>query len=339
MHTSANINHSSIATIASDVTNAARPYPTVAVVPVAGQGTRLRPLSTYIPKELLPVGGEIALWRIVNELLAAGVERVVFVVSPEKQAFVEKCFGSATTGGDTLISSLPLSPHHAKFEYVVQETMRGLGDAVLCAEHHVGDSPFVVALGDAVYEEQNLGGLTRRMIDAFMAHEAELALAVQPVPRERIQRYGIVAPTESFSASNAIIASQSEENELNYLFISDIVEKPLPEEAPSNLAAAARYVVTPDVFATLRQTTPDAKGEVQFTHALQTLLRSGKKGLAIPLHRGEVRHDIGSLDSYYRAFVTFALNDPELGTTFRSFLNQKLQEESFPPKEIKKMVV
>jgi UTP--glucose-1-phosphate uridylyltransferase len=298
--------------------------PTVAVVPVAGHGTRLRPLSPFIPKELLPVGGRLALWRIVDELYQAGIRCVIFVVSPEKRAFVEKCFSNSSVADDrlnvgpfsgTLLSSI-------RFEYIVQPTMRGLGDAILCAREAVGGRPFVVALGDAVYEEPAPGGLTRRLIEAFVTREVDIALAVQPVVREHVSRYGVVQPM-----------LQDSDEQSGVIAINDIVEKPSPADAPSNLAAAARYVVRPDVFRVLEQTVPDARGEVQFTHALRTILNTGKTGIALPLRQEEIRHDIGSMELYYRAFTIFALNDPELGATYRRFLHQRLQESILPAEE------
>ncbi|MDX1935366.1 MAG: sugar phosphate nucleotidyltransferase [Capsulimonadales bacterium] len=323
-------------------------FPTIAVVPVAGHGTRLRPLSAFIPKELLPIGRHLALWRIAGELAHAGIRRIVFVVSPEKQSFVERCF----TGHEerSVLASLSI-------DYCVQPTMRGLGDAVLCAREAVADQPFLVALGDAVYEENEPGGLIRRLMGAYVAEQASVGLAVQRVPKNRLSRYGVVRPVRPLTVTDATIASvpagaelaalaspptlagiaeiagDPEESLPDVLTIDDIVEKPAPEDAPSDLAAAARYVLSPEVFAVLAETAPDGRGEVQLTTALRTLLRSGKKGVAVPLRNDEVRHDIGSPDSYFRAFVTFAARDPEQGPEFVAFLRRFAEERRFDREE------
>jgi UTP--glucose-1-phosphate uridylyltransferase len=276
----------------------------VAVVPAAGFGTRLRPLSDAIPKEMLPVGGRLAMERIVEELAAAGVTRVVFVLSAAKEAFVQGRFGAGRDG--------------VSFDYVLQPEMRGLGDAVLRAQHAVpAGEPFVVALGDAVFEEPAPGALTGRLVRRFAETGASVALAVQKVPRERISRYGVVKPAAAPAGTLPALGT-------DYLLISDIVEKPAPDEAPSDLAAAARYVLTGDVFDVLRDTAPGKNGEVQLTDALRNLLRrdDGRPGVAVPLAPDESRHDIGGLDSYYKAFVSFALADPEHGQGLREHLSR-----------------
>jgi UTP--glucose-1-phosphate uridylyltransferase len=259
--------------------------PTVAVIPAAGFGTRLRPLSNAIPKEMLPVGNRVTLEHIVLELKAAGMERIVLVLSPAKEALIRGYFGDQFEG--------------VAFFYAFQPEMRGLGDAVLQAEALVPlDAPFVVALGDAVFDEPVCGGLTQRLLHATVGKT--LGVAVQRVPEERISRYGVVAPAGPITSATQPFA------------ISGIVEKPDPQNAPSPFAVAARYVLPFDIFAQLRNTTPDTKGEVQLTDALRALLSVRTPGVAVPLQPGETRHDIGNFDSYYKAFATFAQKDKEL---------------------------
>jgi UTP--glucose-1-phosphate uridylyltransferase len=261
----------------------------VAIVPAAGLGTRLRPLSDAIPKEMLPVGRALALERIVAELRASGVERIVFVVSPAKEAFLRKHFGES-------------------FGYALQPEMRGLGDAILQARALAsGASRLLVALGDAVFEEPELGGLTRRVL----ATDSPISIAVQQVPRERLSKYGVVSP-EAGTTGSAFT-------------IQDIVEKPAPDEAPSDFAVTARYVLPDTLFETLEKTPPAKNGEVQLTDALRLLLRAGVPGSAVPLLPGETRHDIGGFETYFKAFVTFAINDPEYGAALRTYLKETLQ--------------
>ncbi len=282
-----------MSTIAAPVPTAAAPL--VGVIPAAGLGTRLRPLTSgALPKEMLPVGRKLALERIVDELRAAGASRIVFVLSPVKEEMIRRHFGDEA-GGVT-------------FAYVIQPEMRGLGDAVLRAASAVGDAArFVVALGDAVFEEPESGGLTRRLLNATVRADAAVGLAVQRVPPALLSRYGVVKPAGDTTGSDAFR-------------ITDIVEKPAPGDAPSDFAAAARYVLSPDVFAHLERTPPGKNNEVQLTDALRALLAEGKTGVAAPLARGEVRHDLGGLDSYFRAFAAFALADPDHGTAFADWL-------------------
>ena len=279
--------------------------PSVAVVPAAGFGTRLRPLTQgALPKEMLPVGRRLALEHIVEELRAAGMSHVVFVISPAKEALLRRHFGD---GDGTNVT----------FAYVLQAEMRGLGDAILQAAALLEKgAPFVVALGDAVFEEPTPGGLTRRLADMFAARKAAVGLAVQHVARERISRYGVVKP-----ASPVLGAADA-------FPITDIVEKPAPDDAPSEFAAAARYVVAGDVFEYLRKTPPGKGGEVQLTDALRAMLQEGRPGVAVPLQPGEVRHDIGGLDSYFRAFAAFALRDPEHGEALEGWLRTRLDVSS-----------
>jgi UTP--glucose-1-phosphate uridylyltransferase len=275
-----------------------------AVVPAAGFGTRLRPLTNAVPKEMLPVGGKPALERIADELRAAGITEVVFVLSPSKLAGIQGYFGDGADG--------------VTYRYALQPEMRGLGDAVLRAEPLLtGGGPFVVALGDAVFEEPAPGGLTGRLCAEFTRRDATVGLIVQKVARERISRYGVVRPAE-------LAGDSANPGDGDSLLISDIVEKPAPEDAPSDLAAAARYVVRPEIFDTLRETPPGKGGEVQLTDALRAELGRGETGIAVPLRAGEVRHDIGSLETYYRAFAAFALADAENGPGLATYLRSRL---------------
>ena len=238
---------------------------------------------------MLPVGRRLALEHIVAELQAAGAERIIFVVSPQKEAFLRKHFGEG-------------------FGYALQPEMKGLGDAVLRARAQArGATRLLVALGDAVFDEPETGGITHRLLAA----QAPLAIAVQRVPRERLSRYGIVAPRGSTQAET--------------FPIKDIVEKPAPEDAPSDFAVTARYLLPESLFSALETTLPGKGGEIQLTDAIRTLLQTGTPGVAVPLQQGETRHDIGGFETYFKAFVTFALKDPDYGAALRDYLKETLQ--------------
>lgn len=266
-----------------------------AIVPAAGLGTRMRPLTDAVPKELLPLGRKAALQHIVSELAAAGIQKTVIVTSPEKEAILRGAFSDRDADTGML------------FVYAVQQRMRGLGDAVRCAAPFVPvGAPVLVALGDAVIGEPKPGGLTRRLIAACTPDPRTVGVAVQAVPTTQVSRYGIVKPT--IVAGDAPFA------------IADIVEKPSPDAAPSRFAASGRYCLPFAVFDTLTRTAPDAKGEIQLTDALRELL-SDHPGVAVPFSDSETRYDIGGWDSYYRAFLSFALTGPDAAQIRRDLSN------------------
>ncbi len=288
-----------------------QPSITTAIVPAAGLGSRMRPLSDAVPKELLPLGRRTALQHLVSELTAAGINRIVFVTSPAKESLLRGAFGDRD------------SETRAAFAYALQHSMRGLGDAIGQARSLVEeDAPVLVALGDAVIRETVIGGLTARLIASCASDPRTVGLAVQRVPPEKISRYGIVDPV-----------SPEGRRDGDFFAIRGVVEKPKPEHAPSDFAAAARYVLPFATFATLLATPPDAKGEVQLTDALRALLAAGHPGVAVPLRPDEARHDIGGFDSYFRAFAQFALADSEFGPGFRCELSAILNSNKEPDVE------
>jgi UTP--glucose-1-phosphate uridylyltransferase len=273
---------------------------TNAVVPVAGLGTRLLPASRSAPKEMLPVVDKPVVQYVVEELAAAGIEQLLFVTGRRKRA-IEDHFDHdpeldrAADGapGDGL-----------RILYTRQPRPSGLGDALHHAEGFADGRGVVVALGDAIIEPPRTGpGIVTRLIEAFERTGASAALAVTEV--EHVERYGVVSTTGGGDGDGG-------------LAVSDIVEKPRPEEAPSRLAVAARYVLGPRVFAALREVTPDASGEVQLTAALRQVISDGHRVVAVPLANGERRHDIGTIEGYCATFIEHALRHPTLGARLRA---------------------
>jgi UTP--glucose-1-phosphate uridylyltransferase len=249
------------------------------VIPAAGRGTRLAPLTRAVPKELLPLGARPVLDVVLEELRAAGIERIVLVGAPGKEA---------------------LLGHADEVEHVLQPEPRGLGDAVLCAEHAVGGEPFVVALPDALY-----GGpeMLRALLEAARGRDG--AIAVERVPADRASSYGIVAVDAGG-------------------LVTELVEKPPPGEAPSDLAIAARYVLPPEIFEALRATRPSgaAAPEHQLTDAIAHLVAGGARFAAVVPPPGVRRRDVGSRAGYAAAFVAHALADPELAPAVRQVLDE-----------------
>lgn len=276
------------------------PPVTTAVVPVAGLGTRLLPATKSVPKAMLPVGGKPVAQHVVEELAAAGIERVVFVIGrgedairrhfdpdPELRAALER------RGDADGLSRLAFEELGLSFTYARQPEPLGLGDAVLQAEEFVGDAPFAIALGDAILRgPKDRRPVVQRLADALDAHDAACAIAVRDIPREQTSRYGIVATHDSGEVVR----------------VEALVEKPQPNEAPSTLAISARYVMTPAIFDALRGTPRTSAGELELTDAIARLVGHGETVVAVRLG-DTTRYDIGTPETYAEAFLAFAPAD------------------------------
>lgn len=279
---------------------------TDAVVPVAGLGTRLLPATKSQPKEMLPVVDAPVVQYVVEELVRAGVKRLLFVTGRRKRA-IEDHF-DADPELERVIGPGPRTDTRGGLQilYTRQPAPRGLGDALCCASGFAGDRPVVVALGDTIVTGGD-PGIVRRMVDAFERTDAVAAVAVERLSEPDLSRYGVVA----VDGGTAI-------DDDGELAVSDVVEKPRPGEAPSEYAIAARYVLSPRVLETLRETSPDEHGEVQVADALRKLIGDGERVIAVPFAGDERRHDIGTIDSYCATFIEFALRDAQLGAALRT---------------------
>jgi UTP--glucose-1-phosphate uridylyltransferase len=287
-----------------------------AVVPVAGLGTRLLPATKSQPKEMLPVAKKPIVQYVVEELKQSGIERVLFVTGRGKSS-IEDHFDHdreltrALREGakEDLLAELEYESIGIQFFYTRQRRQRGLGDAVLCAEHFAGPAPFAVALGDSIIGRYSPSAIVRRLTEAFEARRAACAIAVEEVPLEQAPLYGIVRP----------------QGEGEVFEITDLVEKPEAREAPSNLAIAARYVFAPGIFDAIRQTPADRRGEVQLTDAIRLLLQAGHRVVGVRLPVTERRYDIGNFESYFETFLEFALTDPQYGPRLRQRAREMLE--------------
>ena len=284
-----------------------------AVVPVAGRGTRLLPLTKSQPKEMLPVGRKPVVQYVVEELAGCGIGRLLFVTGPGKAAIenhfdldAELIAHLRTTGKEELLEELAFEREDLQYFYTRQRRQLGLGHAILCAHPIVGDQPFVVALGDSIIGLDGHSAVVRRMIEQFEASGAAGVVAFEEVPREEVIHYGIARPR-----------GDGEVFEL-----ADLVEKPEVAEAPSNLAVAARYVFSPILFDYLRRTKPGKGNEIQLTDAVRMLIRDGHHVLGVRLPDGQQRFDIGNFESYFQAFVELALADPQHGPALRAWLKR-----------------
>lgn len=287
----------------------------IAVVPVAGLGSRLLPATKSQPKEMLPVGRKPVVQYVVEELTRVGMQRLLFITGPGK-ASIENHFDLdpdltqtlRETGKEELLAELEYERAAVQYFYTRQRQLLGLGHAILCAESFVGGRPFVVALGDSIIGLHAQSDVVRRMTACFEEKQPAAVIAFEEVPESDVPQYGIAAPKSSGEVFE----------------IADLVEKPSRDEAPSNLAIAARYVLSPAVFDALRQTPPGQGGEIQLTDAIRALIRGGGRAYGVRLGAGEPRYDIGNFESYFRAFVEFALADPRFGAPLRRHLEQLL---------------
>jgi UTP--glucose-1-phosphate uridylyltransferase len=287
-----------------------------AVIPVAGLGTRLLPVTKSQPKEMLPVGRKPAVQYVVEELEQAGI-REVLLVTGRKKTSIEDHFDRdpdlvqrlATSSSQDLIEVLSFAETETSFFYTRQSVQAGNGDAVRLGRRFVGDEVFVVAFGDSIIRGEGRRSVIERMIEAHSRRRASCTIAVEEVSEDDAYKYGIVNPKDG-------VGDDFE--------ITDLIEKPARGSAPSNLAIAARYVFSPEVFDALDLTMPGKGGEIWLADAIRILLKQGRTVCCVKLRDGEQRYDIGNFESYYRAFVDFALADERYGYLLRQHLVRKL---------------
>jgi UTP--glucose-1-phosphate uridylyltransferase len=286
----------------------------IAVVPVAGLGTRLLPATKSQPKEMLPVGRKPVVQYVCEELTGAGLRRILFITGPGKTS-LENHFDVneelvqllRESGKEELLTSLEFERAEVQYFYTRQRKALGLGHAVLAARAFVGNEPFVVALGDSIIGLNRQSDVVRRMRQVFDDKQAAAVIALEEVPREEVRHYGIAKPRQAVGG---------------LIELADLVEKPNPADAPSTLAIAARYVLSPSIFEALDATPPGVGGEIQLTDAIRRLIREGGRAYGIVLGPDERRFDIGNFDAYFRAFVEFALADPKHGPSLRAFVER-----------------
>lgn len=280
----------------------------VAVFPAAGLGTRFLPATKAQPKEMLPLVDRPLVQYVVEEARAAGLERIVIVTGRGKNA-IEDHFDTSfelermleERGKDDLLAEVRAISDLARISYVRQKSALGLGHAVLQARDLVGNEPFAVMLGDDIVDaaEPCIGQMMR-----VYGRRGNPVIALQEVPHEQTRQYGIVG---------ALPVPQDP----RVVSVTDMVEKPLPENAPSNLAIIGRYLLPPEIFEILASTTPDVGGEIQLTTALKTLLQ--RRPIDGYLFEGR-RYDAGDKLGFLEATVEFALKREDLGAPFRKYL-------------------
>ena len=283
-----------------------------AVFPVAGLGTRFLPATKASPKEMLPVVDKPLIQYAVEEAYSAGIRHMIFVTGRNKRA-IEDHFDTAyeleneleMADKHALLSLVrSVQPDDMNFSYVRQPRSLGLGHAVLCAEHLVGNEPFAVLLADDLMVGPEGGESVLMQMAAQFDELQQSIIAVQEVPAEQTRRYGIVA---------------GDEVRPGLIKINKMVEKPAPEDAPSRMGVAGRYILTPAVFEHIRRQSGGVGGEIQLTDGIAGLM-SDENVYAFQ-YAGK-RYDCGSKEGFLEATVELALQHPEVGEHFRAYLSQ-----------------
>ena len=277
-----------------------------AVIPAAGLGTRFLPATKAQPKEMLPIVDKPAIQVVVEEAIGSGIDDIIIITGRGKRA-IEDHFDRSfeleleleKKEKKDLLRQVRDISELADIHYLRQKEMKGLGHAVYCARDHIGNQPFAVLLGDTIVESNP--PCIKQMMDYYAKYKASI-IAVEEVPRDKVASYGIVNPEKVAEGVYRV---------------ADLVEKPQPTEAPSNLGIIGRYILTPGIFDILGKTKPGKGGEIQLTDALRTLRE--REDMYACKFTGK-RYDIGNKLDYLKACVEFGLKNKETGEGFRKYL-------------------
>lgn len=281
-----------------------------AVIPAAGLGTRFLPATKAMPKEMLPVVDKPAIQYVVEEAVEAGLTDVLMVTGRNKNA-LENHFDRNTElesvlerkGDNHRLQEVNQSSHLATIHYVRQGDPKGLGHAVSKAEMHVGNNPFAVLLGDDIIDSRD--DLLKQMVAVYERQPSSI-VALMEVDPSQVHLYGI-----------ATVESTDDDSVVR---ITELVEKPKAEDAPSNLAIIGRYILQPDVFSEIAKTKPGSGGEIQLTDALNALAHSGAGGGVMGVVFRGRRYDTGDRMDYLKAIVQVASDRDDLGPGFKTWL-------------------
>lgn len=282
---------------------------TKAVIPAAGLGTRFLPATKACPKEMLPIVDKPTIQYIIEEALASGIKDILIISGHNKRS-IEDHFDrnpelelNLEEHGKIDLLEQVKAIADINIHYIRQKEPKGLGHAILCAKSFVGDEPFAVLLGDdVVYNDEK--PCLKQLIDVYNTNGGSV-LGCQTVPQEKVSSYGIVA---------------SEATAAERIFkVTDMVEKPAVEEAPSRLAVLGRYVITPEIFSILERTEPGRGGEIQLTDALKVLAKQQNMYAYDFIGR---RYDVGDKQGYLEATVEYALRREDLKDKFLEYLKK-----------------
>ncbi len=277
-----------------------------AVIPAAGHGTRFLPATKAQPKEMLPLVDKPAIQFVVEEAVASGIDDILIITGRGKRAIEDHFDRSVelemllrSKGEMELLAEIEGIAGLADIHFIRQKEAKGLGHAIACAEKHVNDEPFVVLLGDDIVHSKV--PCTKQIIDWYEKYDSPV-IAVEEVPEHMVQSYGIIDGSEV---------------EKSIYLIKDLIEKPEPKDAPSNLGIIGRYVLPPEIFKFIRKTKRGIGGEIQLTDALR-LLNQDQKMFACDFEG--TRYDLGNKLDYLKASVEYALMRDDLSKPFREYI-------------------
>jgi UTP--glucose-1-phosphate uridylyltransferase len=274
-----------------------------AVIPAAGLGTRFLPATKAQPKEMLPVYNKPTIQYVVEEAVASGIDDILIITGKGKRSIedhfdrsFELEYSLRNCGKMDYLVEVEAISEMADIYYVRQKKQKGLGDAILCAQKHIDGQPFAVLLGDTI--SQSAVPCTKQLLDVHEKYNAS-AIAIERVPRDKIERYGII---------------KGQEVEDSVYKIEDMVEKPRPEDAPSDLAITGRYVLDPEIFDHIENVEPGVGGEIQLTDAMRQL-----DNIYGHIFDGKM-YDIGNNVEWLKSSLEIALQDPAVSEELREYL-------------------
>jgi len=284
-----------------------------AIIPAAGLGTRFLPVTKSMPKEMLPIIDKPVIHYVVEEAIGAGIDDIIIITGRGKRA-IEDYFDASPElemrlkdqKKNDILKRLKKISDFPGIHYVRQKEPNGLGDAILQAEKHIGNEPFAVLLGDDIIA--NNQSCTGQLMSVFSRFHASV-ISVELLPQEKISSYGII--------KGSMI-------EPDIFAIQDIIEKPTPDLAPSNLGAVGRYIFVPEIFECLKHTSPGVGNEIQLTDAIRLLLK--EQPVYAYKFRGK-RYDTGDKLGYIETIIDFALKDPHLQKNLKKFLTDRLNQD------------
>lgn len=287
-----------------------------AIIPAAGLGTRFLPATKAQPKEMLPIVDKPTLQYIIEEAVASGVEEILIITGRNKKSIedhfdksVELELELENKGKTELLEIVRNISNMVNIHYIRQKEPKGLGDAIYCARYFIGDEPFAVMLGDDIVDNEGGKPCLKQLIDAYEKYETTI-LGVQEVAKEDTDKYGIV--------NGSKVAD-------DVYKVKDLVEKPDPEKAPSNVAILGRYIITPEIFDILSELPPGKNSEIQLTDALEEL--SEKRDMYAYVFEGK-RYDLGDKHGFLQATVDFALKRPDLRDDFLEYITKVSKENA-----------
>lgn len=284
-----------------------------AIIPAAGLGTRFLPATKAMPKEMLPIVDKPTIQYIVEEAVASGIEDIIIVTGKGKRA-IEDHFDFSPElelnleqkGKHDLLEKVRYSSNLGNIHYIRQKEPKGLGHAIWCARHFIGDEPFAVLLGDDVVQSET--PCLEQLMNQYERTRSTI-IGVQSVPMEETHRYGIIDGAEL--------------GERRYV-VENLVEKPVPGTAPSNMAIMGRYILTPEIFMFLDQMETGAGGEIQLTDAIQKLNQIQR---VFAYNFEGKRYDVGEKIGFVKTTIEFALKDHNLRPQILRYLNDLLETE------------